>query len=168
MGSKASKRPKGRLLGLVVALFWTLSASLYAQEWTLTPGEAVGTLTLGATQTQIEAVLNPTEIIGPTDEPLFVKYSEQLFCQYKAGEVIMISLLSNTFSTNNGKVTIAPYQGLSIGVPWEPIAARIPGPKRSSVLRGESYHAYLQLGLGVRVKNGSVAQIDIWRPQSPP
>ena len=155
-------------LNLILALVLVQSASVYAQDWTLKPITGFGPLLLGMTPSQVETFLEPTEVIGPADEPLFVKYSEQLTCQFEAGKVTLISLHENSLITKQGSVTVAPYKRLSIGESWRSAVIRIPGPKKTSQLlcasRNERYQAYLELGLGVRTKNGIVVQVDLWKP----
>ena len=153
---------------LVLTLFLVLTGSVWAQGWAVTPGEGVGALTLGMTSSQVEAILKPTDVVGSPKNPLFIKYGEELIVQYEVSKVAMISLHSKTFNTKQGPVTWTPYKGLTIGTPWNAVVNQIPGSKKSRQLEtakgypAEFYHAYLQLGLGVRTKGGNVVQIDVW------
>jgi hypothetical protein len=153
---------------LVLTLLFVLSGSVWAQGWTVSPGEGVGALTLGMTSSQAKAILTPTDIVGSPNNPLFIKYGEELVVQYEASKIAMISLHSKTFQTKQGPVTWIPYKGLAIGAPWNTVVNQIPGNKKSRQLETakgypiEVYHAYLALGLGVRTKGGNVVQVDVW------
>jgi len=136
--------------------------------WTVTPGEGVGAISLGMSSQSIQAVLKPSRVIGKENNPLLIEYGSELAIEYSGNKASIISLHSNTFQTRNGPVGWVPYKGLKVGASWSSAAAQLPARKLSRKLptaKGypeEFYHAYKELGIGVRVKGSSIIQVDIW------
>lgn len=157
---------KKLLLTLILAV--ATVTGLQAQGWTVTPGEGVGALTLGMARTSADAVLKPTEKIGIQNNPQYVRYGPELLIEYNANKAIMISLHSNSFQTKNGAVSWVPYKGAAVGVPWTTVVGQLPANKVSQKLKTakghpeEFYHAYTGIGLGFRVKAGTIVQVDVW------
>ena len=154
--------------GLIFVLAFVLSGLALAQGWAVTPGEGVGAVTLGMTPGQVQTVLIPTETVGTSSNPIFVKYGDELILNYEGGKAVMISLHSNSMKTKNGVVSWVPYKGVAIGTVWNAVKGQIPGTPKYQQLKTakgypeEFYYAYLSLGLGVRTKGGNVVQVDIW------
>ncbi len=155
-------------IGLLVSILFLVSGPAVAQGWAVTPGEGVGAISLGMTSGQVKAIMNPTDVVGSENNPLFIKYGEEFIVQYEVSKVAMISLHSNSFKSKNGTVTWVPYKGAAIGAPWSAVDPQIAAPKKSRKLQTakgypeEYYHAYLGLGLGIRTKGGNVVQVDVW------
>lgn len=137
-------------------------------SWVVTPGEGVGAINLGITTTAAETVLNVSERIGAKNNPKFVRYGDEILIEYSSNQAVMISLHKNTFNTRNGPVTWVPYKGAAIGVAWNNVVSQLPYDKISRQLKTASghpeefYHAYMNLGLGFRVKGGVIDQVDVW------
>lgn len=152
---------------LILFAVW-LSGSALAQGWAVTPGEGVGAVTLGMTTGQASAVLTPTDTIGPSSNPVFIKYGEELLINYEGGKAVMISLHKNTFKSKSGAVSWVPYKGVAIGSVWNAVKGQLPGMAKSHQIKTakgypeEFYYAYLNLGFGVRTKGGKVDQVDVW------
>lgn len=158
-----------KLLVLLTLLFPLLVGSVAAQSWTATPGDGVGAVTVGMSPTALKTILKPTRVIGAARNPALVEYGKELIVEYDSNKAVIISLHNNSFNTNNGRVQWVPYKGAAIGASWSSVASQITGRKVSRALptaKGhpqETYHAYPSLGIGFRVKGGSITQVDLWK-----
>ena len=134
----------------------------------MAPGEGVGALTLGMSMSAAETLLVATEKIGTPSSPKFVRYGDELLIEYAGNQAIMISLHKNSFKTKNGTVSWSPYKGASVGAVWNAVVNQLPAGKISRKLETakghpeEFYHAYTNIGLGFRVKGGTIVQVDVW------
>lgn len=140
-----------------------------AQDWTVTPGEGVGALTVEMPLSSAAAILKPTRTIGPAGNPAFVEYGKELMIEYDSKRAAMISLHGNTFNTKAGAVNWTPYKGAKIGASWNSVASQMTSRKLSRKLPtakgypAEFYYAYPDQGIGFRVKGGSIIQVDLWK-----
>ena len=159
---------KNPILLVLVYLFMSVGAAVAQQGWVVTPGDGVGAITVGMTPEAAKLVVTPTREMGNKGVPALVEYGDDLVSEYHNRKAAIISLHSNSIKTKNGNIPWTPYNGAAIGTPWNTVVGRIPGSKISRKLptaKGypdEFYHAYQSLGIGFRIKGGSIVRVDIW------
>jgi hypothetical protein len=154
-----------KVLLLAFALFATTAV---AQGWTVDPGKGVGPLALNMSPTQIATQMAPTEYIGSPQNPMYVRYGEDLMVQYASNKAVMITLNKPTVKTKAGAMKWTPPNGAGIGTAWnvvEPNLGRNYISRDLKVAKGqprETYYAYSSKGLGFRTKGGIIVQVDVW------
>lgn len=156
---------------ILFVCFLLCSGLAAGQGWNVIPGDGVGALSVGMTSKAAAMVVKPTRILdGKAGMPALVEYGSDLVIEYDSGgKASIISILSNTLNTRNGPVKWSPYEGGAIGTPWMQVQGRITSRRMSHKLPtakgypNEDYHAYPELGLGFRVKGGSIFRVDIWK-----
>lgn len=146
----------------------SLTILAWAQGWTVTPGKGVGPLALNMSPAQVGALLAPTEYIGSQQNPMYVRYGEELLVQYASNKAVMITLSKPTLKTKSGPVKWSPHAGAGVGVAWtavENTLGRNYVARDLKVAKGhprEVYYAYSSQGLGFRTKGGIIDQVDVW------
>lgn len=151
--------------------FWAMLALwsvAIAQGWSVDPGKGVGPLALNMSPSQMASQLTPTEIIGSPQNPMYVRYGEDVMVQYSSNKAVMITLNKPAIKTKAGVVKWNPVNNAGIGVAWtavEPLLGRGYVARDLKVAKGhprETYYAYGSRGLGFRTKAGVIIQVDIW------
>ena len=159
---------KNPIFLVLVYLFVSAGSAMAQQGWVVTPGDGVGAITVGMSPDATKLVVTPTREVNSKGMPALVEYGTDLVIEYRNRKASIISLHSNSIKTKNGSVSWTPYNGAAIGTPWNTVVGRIPGTKLSHKLptaKGhpeEIYHAYQHLGIGFRIKGGSIVRVDIW------
>lgn len=152
----------------ILLLSMLVSPTALAQGWSVNPGDGVGAISLGMTSSQVSAVLTPTRHFGPKRNPALVEYGSGLMVEYEGNKAVIISLHKNSFKTKSGPVSWTPYKGASIGAAWNSVASQLPMrrlERKMPTAKGhpkETYYAYTDLGLGFRVRGGSIVKVDVW------
>ena len=154
---------------LILPLLVALLAPVAAQQWTVTPGDGVGAISVGMTPSSLSVLVNPTRTIGKPSNPMLIEYGKELMVEFDSKKAVIISLHKNSFQTKNGPVSWVPYKGAAIGTSWNTVASQIAGRKISRALptaKGhpkEDYHAFPSLGIGFQTRGGKIVKVDIWK-----
>ncbi len=136
--------------------------------WEVTPGVGVGPVKLDQSPQQINSLLAPTEVMGTSRNPRFIRYGDNVLVEFNVGKAIMISLHSNSFTSKAGQASIKLNGGVGVGSPFtqvESVYGRNYISQELKTAKGhprEVYYAYKGLGLGFRIKAGRVAHIDVF------
>lgn len=148
--------------------FFMVATVAWAQGWTVVPGKSVGPLALNMSPSQIATQLTPTEYIGSPQNPVYVRYGEELLVQYSSNKAVMITLNKPTVRSKAGAVKWSPVSGAGIGVAWTAVESTLGRDyvaRDLKVAKGhprEVYYAYSSRGLGFRTKGGLIDQVDVW------
>lgn len=144
-----------------------LAPVLAQGAWTAAPGEGVGPLKLAMSVNEVNNVLAPTEVIGSTRNPRYIRYGDFLV-EFAAAKAVMYSWQSNSIKTKSGAVNLQLNAGIGVGTPFNMVETTYGRNYIQNDLKTakgaprETYYAYRALGLGFRTKAGRVAQVDIW------